>query len=332
MQLIPETGLWANLLVILASFVLLSKSADFLVDGSVGIAFFLKVPKMIIGIVLVGFATTAPEFTVSFISSIEGFPEIALGNAVGSVIVDDALALALGIVLAPVAIQINSRILKIYGVFLLFVAILSFVFVSNGVITQWEGLILLFLLVCYLLFTYLDEKRRRRENLDDHVGEELLEHRKPGSLFKQIMRFLIGVAGVIVASRFLVDAAVNTAKIFAVSEAVIGLTIIAIGTSLPEIATCVIASRKGHGDLAFGDILGANLLNLMWIIGAAATANPIRVSQRVILFSFPSMLFFTGLLLLFTWTGFKLEKWEGAVLLILYGVYTTLAVVLLYMS
>jgi cation:H+ antiporter len=330
MGIIPEDSILLNLVTIAIAFAILTKSADFLVDGAVGIAYEFRLPKMIIGIVLVGFATTAPEFTVSLISSLEGLPEIALGNAVGSVIADNAFALALGIIVAPTAISVHSRTLKIYGLFLLGVSVLSFVLVMNGVISRAEGILLLVLMVGYLAFTYMDEKRRRRERLDDHIAEEIEEHRKPGTISQQILRFSAGVIGIIIASRFLVDSAVNTAKIFGVSEAVIGLTIVAVGTSLPEIATCIIASRKGHGDLAFGDILGANLLNLLWIIGAAATANPISVTQKVIFFSFPSMLFFVLLLLVFTWTGYRLERWEGVVLFMCYLVYTALAILFLY--
>jgi len=332
MGVIPEESLLLNLIVIGIAFVILSKSADFLVDGAVAIAYELRVPKIIIGIVLVGFATTTPEFTVSLISSLEGFPEIALGNAVGSVIADNAFALALGIIVAPAAISVHSRTLTIYGFFLLAVSVLTFVLILNGVISRGEGLLLLMLMVGYLAFMFLDEKKRRRNSLDDHISEEIDEHRKPGSLMQQIARFLIGIVGIVIASRFLVDSAVNTAKIFRVSEAVIGLTIVAIGTSLPEIATCIVASRKGHGDLAFGDILGANLLNLLWIIGAAATARPIIVSQKVIFFSFPSMLFFVVLLLVFARTGFKLERWKGVVLFGCYLVYTALAIVVLYLN
>lgn len=332
MGVIPEGSLLLNLIVIVIAFVILSKSAVFLVDGAVAIAYEFRLPKIIIGIVLVGFATTTPEFTVSLISSLEGFPEIALGNAVGSVIADNAFALALGIIVAPAAISVHSRTLKIYGLFLLAVSVLTFVLVLNGAISRGEGLLLLILMVGYLVFMFLDEKKRRRDGLDDHISEEIDDHRKPGSLMLQIARFLIGLVGIVIASRFLVDSAVNTAKIFRVSEAVIGLTIVAIGTSLPEIATCIVASRKGHGDLAFGDILGANLLNLLWIIGAAATARPIIVSQKVIFFSFPSMLFFVLLLLVFAWTGFKLERWKGVVLFGCYLVYTALAIVVLYLN
>ncbi|RKX81743.1 MAG: hypothetical protein DRP57_11395, partial [Spirochaetes bacterium] len=140
MGLIPA-NIYINVLVLLASFYVLTKGADFLVDGSVGIAFYLKIPKIVIGIVLVSLATTAPEFTVSVLSSLRGKPEIALGNALGSVIADNALALALGAIVAPVAIKVESRILKSAGLLLVAVSIVSFIMALNGTISRVEGLI-----------------------------------------------------------------------------------------------------------------------------------------------------------------------------------------------
>ncbi len=325
MSLIPPDSPLANIAIILAAFFVLAKSADFLVDGAVGIAAKMRIPKIIIGIVLVGFATTAPEFTVSVISAIEGFPEIALGNAVGSVLADNAFALSLGAIVAPSAILIHARTLRIYGSFLLAVSLLVFGLALDGSISRFEGVILLVLLLLYLGFVFYDQKKRPGD-----VTEEVVEHLKTGSIVAQVVRFGIGLGGVIIASRFLVDSAVNMAAIFRVSEAVIGLTIVAIGTSLPEIATCIIASRKGHGDLAFGNILGADLLNVLWIIGAAATANPITVSLQVVMFSFPCMLFFIIVMRVFASTGRKLDRWEGFAMLALYMVYIALAIQFLY--
>lgn len=327
MGIIPANNLLLNLLVIAVSFLILAKSADFLVEGAVGIAAKLRVPEIVVGIVLVGFATTAPEFTVSLISAIEGYPEIALGNAVGSVIADNALALALGILVAPAAIIIHSRILSIYGIFLLCVSVLAFGLALDRRISRLDGIILLILLVAYLSFVFFDRKKSA-----EIVQEDTEEQGKMPRLSLQILQFGVGVGGIILAGRFLVDAAVNIAAIFNVAEAVIGLTIVAIGTSLPEIATCIVACRRGHGDLAFGDILGANLLNILWIIGAAATANPITVSHKMVVFSFPSMLFFVVVLLYFSKTGSKLSKWEGFALLGLYGLYTALAIHILYVQ
>jgi cation:H+ antiporter len=327
---IPEGNLLINLAILAASFYLLTKSADFLVDGSVAIAIILRIPKIVIGIVLVGFATTAPEFTVSLISALRGLPEIALGNAIGSVIVDDAFALGLGIIVAPVAIMVESKILKRFGLFLIAIDIIAFIMAINGTFERWEGIILLVILAGYLVWVFLSEKKRRDDNKSTVFENEVEEHIKPGGLLKQFGRFLIGVGGVIIASDFLVESARNIAGIFRVSEAIIGLTIVAIGTSLPEIATAIVASRKGHGDLALGDILGADILNILWIIGAASTANPITVSQNMIFFSFPAMFIIVGTMLLFARMEYKLQTWKGVVLVALYGVYLTLAILLFF--
>ena len=352
---IPENSLLWNTVFLVLSFVILTKSADFLVDGAVGIAYQFKVPKIIIGIVLVGFATTAPEFTVSMISALEGKSEIALGNAVGSVIADNGLALALGILVAPAVIIVHARTLKIYGFLLLAVSIIVTIFVADTMIGRGEGIFLLAIMALYMVFVFVDEKKRKQslvsgeppvsetakqdqkfaeevEEEEEKVEEELEEHIKPGGPLMQFGRFMIGVAGVILAGRFLVTTAVNMARIFHVSEAIIGLTIVAIGTSLPEIATCILASRKGHGDLALGDIMGANLLNIMWIVGAAATANPITVSKSMILFSFPSMIIFIVVLLLFARLKYRLEEWKGVMFLVLYFAYAAIGIYLFYIK
>ena len=287
--------------------------------------------KIVIGIILVGFATTAPEFTVSVLAAIRGYPEIALGNAVGSVIVDDALALALGILVAPAAIRVEKKTLKRFGFFLLAIDILAFGLALNGVLNRWEGLILLSILIAYLGFVFITENRNRKlKAVQEDDSEGLESHVKKGALPVQFLRFFGGVGGVVLASEFLIDSAVFIAGYFGASKVVIGLTVVAIGTSLPEIVTCIVASRKGHGDLALGDIIGADILNVLWIIGAAALANPIHVERSVILFAFPWMFLVVGTMLLLARLGYKLQRWKGCLLIALYLIYLTLAIMKFY--
>ncbi len=325
MGILPDSIL-IHLLVLGASFLILSKSADFLVDGAVSIAYRLNVPKMLIGVILVGFATTAPEFTVSLMSAIRGFPEIALGNALGSVIVDDTLALALGIVLSPTVIRIEKRSLRRFGILLLGVDLLAFALSLNGILTRLEGLLLVVLLVMYLVWIVIVEKKDHRLN----AGEDVDAHLRVGSLTMQLLRFFAGVGGVILASEFLIDSAVFIAAYFGASKAVIGLTVVAIGTSIPEIVTCIVAARRGHGDLAFGDIIGADILNVLWIIGTAALANPITVSRYIILFAFPWMIGVVVLMLLLARWGYSLKPWKGYLLIAVYIVYLALIFVRFY--
>ena len=326
---IPPDSMLINFLVLFACFWVLTKSADFLVDGAVGVAVKLNIPKVIIGIVLVGLATTAPEFTVSMMSALRGFPEIALGNAIGSVIVDDGVALALGILIAPAAIKVDSKVLRNAGLFLLTIDFLAFGLAVNGILSRLEGLLLLGVLIVYMLL--LLRSARKKSGIVPDTEPGVAEHVKPGPLRKQLILFLIGVLGVIIASEFLVDSSLNIARFFGVPEVIIGLTIIAIGTSLPEIATCITAARKGHGDLAFGNIIGADILNILWIVGAATAVNRIEVGANVIFFAFPAMILMVAAMLLLARHTYSLQRWKGFVLLGLYAVYLAATIVFFYL-
>lgn len=336
MQLVPD-NLAVSIVVIIVAFGVLSYCADFLVDGAVGVARRLRVPKIVIGIVLVGFATTSPELTVSLLAALRGHPELALGNAIGSVIVDDAVALGLGIVVAPVAIAVDSKVLKTTGLFLAAVALVSFALAANGTVSRLEGAALLAIHACYLTAVLIVEVRRRRRAgkagaEPEEAGADLEDHGKPGGLGVQVLRLLGGVVGIVVASELLVESATFVAQVVGASEAIIGLTIIAVGTSLPEIATCISASRRGHGDLALGNILGADILNLLWIIGASALANPIRVEREIVFFSFPWMLLVVGTMLLLCRIGYRLPRWKGLLLVGLYLIYLAMTIVGFYLN
>lgn len=326
MSFIPD-NVFVHLAVVAVCFFILAKSADVLVEGAVGIARVLGVPKIIVGIVLVGFMTTAPEFTVSVISSLQGQPEIALGNAVGSVIVDDGLALALGIVVAPAAIRVDSRVLRTTGLFLVGIDLLAFALAFNGTVGRLEGAVLLLVLVGYLVVVVVREGRRRRSKND---REEADEYHKPASLAGQLGKFSLGIVGVLIASEFLVNSAQFIARFFGVPPVVIGLTLVAIGTSIPEIATNIVAARKGHGDLALGDILGADILNILWIVGTSAVLKPLSVGRKVILFSFPAMLIVVVSMLIFARIRYRLDRWKGIVLILMYLGYLTATVILFY--
>jgi cation:H+ antiporter len=327
MNLIPD-HLLLNIAVLAVAFVLLSKGADYLVNGSVGVAWRLKVPKVIIGIVLVSFGTTMPEFTVSVVSAVGGHSEIALGNAIGSIVVNVGIALALAVLVAKSVFRIDPSVYRSVGITFLLASILSFVLSIDGTISRLEGVLLVVGLAIHLGYLVVTERRRQARGFEVEAVEEVEAHISEGTLAKHLAVFVGGLAVVIVSSRLLVESAVTIAERFGVSETVIGLTIIAIGTSLPEIATCVVASRKGHGDLAFGDIMGANILNLLWITGGASIASPIVVSLREIYFMYPSMALMVGAMFLMAAFGRKLSKLNAVILVILYVAYAVATVVL----
>ena len=321
--------------VLIGSFIILAKSADLFVDSSVDIAGILKIPKMVIGIVFVGFATTAPEFAVSVQSAYLGHPEIALGNAVGSVICDDGLAMALAAIIAPTPILIDRKILTKAGTFLISTYIITYLMASNGILARSEGMILVLLLAGYIYFVLITAKRERRENAirEGTVANDKLASCSANpekSLKRHLLYFMFGLAGVVISSRLTVWSCLNIAKSFGIPEVVIGLTIIAIGTSLPEISTCIVAARKGEGEIAAGDIIGADILNILWIIGVSSMVNPIYVSTRIIHFMFPWMFLIVGTMLLSMRIHYRIGKTKGIILLSLYAIYLFMTIKFFY--
>jgi cation:H+ antiporter len=311
------------IIALIFSFAVLFKAADYFVAGAVGIADIFKIPKLIVGIVLVGLATTAPEFAVSIIAAILGNLEISLGNAIGSVICDDGVALALAAVLAPVPILINCRILKITGMFLLSIDILAYLLLRNGVIGRAEGLLFVLILVVYFVFI-LKNPRYRVELIQEGKGGRLGGDRSQSEkdeLRKSLLLMLGGISGVIAASFVVNWAAVSLAVHFSISQTVIGSTIVAIGTSLPEIGTCVAAALRGEGEIAVGNILGADVLNILWIIGVASIIRPLQVGTEVIHFTFPFMIFVVLVMLISMRIRCRLGKIKGVILFSLYLIY-----------
>jgi cation:H+ antiporter len=316
----------------IVSFVVLSKCASLFVDGACGIAKELNLSRIMVGIVLVGMATTAPEFCVSVIASIRGQPEIALGNAVGSVICDDGIALALAAFLAPAAIMINCRILSAVGAFLLAIDFLAYFLARNGTIGRLEGAVLVLILCFYYIFIIRRKGFRFVENgPDNNTSTKKKDYplsEKSSQLKRPILLFMIGLAGVVLSSYVIVEAAKNVALYFSVSKIVISATVVAIGTSLPEISTCIAAALKGEGQIAVGDIIGADILNILWIIGAASVANPITVELKIMNFAFPFMILIVATMLLAMRIGCRLGKIKGLILLGLYLIYLVLTLIL----
>ncbi len=319
-------------IALIASFALLFKSASFFVEGASGIAKILNISKMVIGIVLVGMATTAPEFFVSVIAAFKGKPEFALGNAVGSVICDDGIALALAALLAPTVIYVNCRVLKIVGVFLLSIDILAYILARNGTIGRLEGALFVLILCVYYIFILKRknlrfEEKRPEGNTQESRTKNLSSSQK-SRLKRLTLVFIGGLAGVVGTSYIVVWAAERIAEYFSVSETVIGLVVLAIGTSLPEISTCVTAAIKGEGELAVGNIIGADILNVLWIIGVSSIVNPITVELKVMNFAFPYMILIVLTMLVAMRIGCRLGKIKGALLLALYIIYLFLALTL----
>ena len=292
------------------SFVLLAKCADYLVEGAIDIARYLHAPPILIGIVIVGLGTTSPELAVSVTAALKDSPEVALGNAVGSVIYDDGLALPMAALFAATAIAIDRIVLRSAAIFLITVDLVAWYMAFDGTLARMEGGVLVGLFVLYLIYSFWEQKRRPRA--------EIVEEEAPSrSLWLVALLFVGGLAGVVVSSHFIVEATPVVGEALGLPNVVIGLVVVALGTSIPEVATCIVAARKGQGALAVGNILGADILNICWIAGASALANPLVVPANVVNFMFPWMLAIVLTMLGLMRFGYELNRWKGLVLLAL---------------
>ena len=305
--------------VLFAAFALLAKSSDFFVDSSVGLATRLHIPKLVIGLVLVAFATTTPELSVSLMAAQYGNPEMALGNAVGSVICNCGIALGLCGLLSRSPVPVMRRIFLNAAVFLLLSCFLTVGFVwRDGVLGRGEGLTLFGVFVVYSTILL---QQYRRGDMNENAITQTIAPPVSRSLSSLLVAFLAGLGGVILASRFVVVSATTIAVGLGVPESIIALTLVALGTSVPEVATSVTAAIKGEGALSVGNILGANIMNLCWVAGVSAMVNPLIITRQEMLLMFPALLIIVIVTLVVLYTRETLDRLEGAILLGAYGVY-----------
>ncbi len=306
-------GVWAWVTMVV-SFAVLAVCAGLFVDSAVGVADRLRIPKLVIGIVLVSMATTSPELSVSMMAALKGNPEMALGNAVGSVICNCGIALALCGVFARSPVPILRHVFRPAGGFLVFSMVLLFLFVAfDGTLGRLEGGVLLLCFAGYLGFLL---RQYRRGGMYGMVEVDVTPGAKSPVLLA--VMFLAGLGGVLLSSKFVVVSSVTIALRLGIPESVVALTLVALGTSIPEVATSVTAAIKGQGALSAGNILGANIMNICWVAGASALANPLSLTPREIFFMFPAMFVIMAVTLLVLHTSAALSRKEG---MALFGVY-----------
>ncbi|MDP5290886.1 calcium/sodium antiporter [Oceanimonas sp. CHS3-5] len=297
-------------------------SADRFVDGASATARYAGMPPLLIGMVIVGFGTSAPEIVVSIISALEGNPGLALGNAYGSNIANIGLILGVTALISPIAVQ--SRVLRKELPILLLLTLLSLSLVWNGWLGRTDAVVLL---VVFVLLMAWSIRRGLQDGHDPMAGEQEQELNENQMSLKQALFWLLaGLVLLIVSSRILVWGAVNVAQAFGVSDLIIGLTIVAIGTSLPELASSIAAIRKNEHDLAIGNVIGSNLFNTLAVVGLAGVIHPLEVVPEVINRDFVVMIALT-LSLFVLGFGFRgrpgrINRFEGAFLLAVYLAYT----------
>ena len=259
-------------LLLIIGFVLLIKGADFFVEGSSSLARFLKIPSVIIGLTIVAMGTSAPEAAVSISSSVGGSADITIGNIVGSNILNILIILGITATMVPIAVARGT--IKVEIPFMIAITVVLLLLGLDGNITFVDALILLGLFAVYMI--YLFRQAKRGKSVEEDLPEE--HHRKPKSILGLIILTVIGVVVIIFGSQITVNSATEIARFFGASERFIGLTVVALGTSLPELFTSVTAAKKGNADIAIGNIVGSNIFNILFIVGISGliTTVPFR--------------------------------------------------------
>ncbi len=316
--------MWIQLAALIGGFGLLVWGADRFVMGAAGAARNLGVSPLLIGLTIVGFGTSAPEMLVSAVASLQDNPGLAVGNAIGSNITNIGLILGLTAVVVP--LSVHSRIIRRELPILIGITVLAYLLLRDGMLGVFEGSILLLSLVAMLGYT-IYVGLNSRAGRDPVAAEYAAELPTDLSLGQSLLWLSIGIVVLVGSSRLLVWAAVGIAQHFGVSELVIGLTIVAIGTSLPELAASVVSALKNEPDIAIGNVIGSNIFNLLGVLGLPGVISPSRVDPQVLSRDMPIMTALTVALLLmafgFTGEG-RINRLEGFLLLTAYAGYMTL--------
>jgi len=321
--------LWVAVLLI--SIFFLSKSADWTADSVVALTQKLNTTKVALGILLVSLLYVLPELLVSLSAAVQGEPEIAFGNIVGSNIGNIAFMVGLSTMFST--LLVHRRMIIRDGIFLMVAAISAFAFMLDGLVSQAEGIVLLSLAVFYIINVYEQEKieapeERERETVEVAIEFDLLTTLtgKRLEIRNAYVSFALGIIVSLITAHILVQSTVNIAAILGASELLLGMTVVALGTSFADIATAVAASRKGHGDLAVAGCLGANLFTLMIVLGFTALIHPLQVSSETLLLNGSVFLFITALFFVYLMT-MKIGKLKGLTLLFIYVVFLFLTIV-----
>lgn len=297
--------------LLIVGFVMLTKGADWFVDGSSALAFRLGIPQLVIGLTIVAMGTSAPEAAVSITSALKGNEGITVGNVVGSNIMNILLILGIASVIVPLAVQKSTRMIEIP--YMIAITVLFGVLGYTGeMVTRVEGGILWIAFLIYLGYLLWMAKKGKEDNEPDE---------KQKSLPVQLLMILIGLICIVLGSDFVVDGATEIAKVIGISERIIGLTIVAFGTSLPELVTSIAAARRGNADIAIGNIVGSNVFNILFVAGTSALISPIVFESKFVLDTAVATATAVLLLVCVCNKESKLKRSGGIIMLAAYAAY-----------
>lgn len=305
-------------LLIIAGLVILVFGGDYLVKGASGIAFRLQVPPMLVGMTVVALGTSSPEMVVTVQAALAGKPDIAIGNVIGSNIANVALILGVTVIIFPIAIKRDS--LRYDWVVMMLASILFYVLALNGVISRIDGLIFLALLVSFIAYSFYRVRKKRLKAEADAKANDIpvVEKPKSKSYFVFIAYIVLGIVGLIFGAKWFLEGAETVARNFGVSDRIIAISLVAFGTSVPELAASVIAAFKKEQDISLGNIIGSNLFNILAILGVTSLIQPIQVAQEIMDDDIFWMIGSSFLILPLSIFGFRMGRWQGFVLLAVY--------------
>lgn len=312
---------WLTLTLFILGFVFLTYGADLLVRGAAKLAGSWGLSPLLVGLTVVAFGTSAPELAISLQAAVNGQPDIALGNVVGSNIANILLILGIAALITP--LMVSRQIIRVDIPIMIAASFLLLGFAASGQITRLEGLLLLLGMVAYLSFTLFKSLKTSPDIQQDIVQEAGVADSGKTPWWKNLLFIIIGLTLLVLGSQWLVKGAVEIARLLGLSELIIGLTIIAIGTSLPEIAASIAACLRGHQDIVVGNVVGSNLFNILLVLGATATVSStgITVSSAALAFDIPIMIAVALASLPIFFTGHLIERWEGSLFLAYYAAY-----------
>lgn len=303
-----------NILLLVLGFVLLSKGADFFVDGASGIATRLKIPQIVIGLTIVAMGTSAPEAAVSISSAIKGSADITIGNVVGSNILNVLIILGLSSVITALAVQKSTKWVDIPVT--IGATVVLFLMGLDGTISLLDGIIMVVLFVAYLAYLFIMTKK----NPPKDEAENPVTTKKKHFLLKAVLMTFVGLIAIVWGSDLAVDGATGLAKLFGISERIIGLTIIALGTSLPELFTSVTAAIKKNSDIAVGNIVGSNIFNILIVVGVSAMITPVPFAAPFLIDTIVALVTMV-LLLVCCFVAKKVGRISGIIMLCCYAGY-----------
>lgn len=304
--------MWAQVLLLIFGIVVVLKSADWLTNGAVGLATKLGISQIVIGLTIVAIGTSMPEFFVSIVSAIKGTPDLAVGNIVGSNIFNVLLIVGVAATVAPIAIQ-RATVRRDIPIAIVASIMLTFMMLDDN-ISRIDALILFAAFIAFIWITLRNSKNDANEK--DASTEKVIP------TWKSVLFIIFGLVGLVLGSNIFVDNASSLAHGWGISDAIIGLTIVAGGTSLPELATSAVAARKGDSGIAIGNVLGSNVFNILMILGLTGIISPMHI-QNITYIDMAVMVISMALFWLFSFTKLRVERWEGCVLIACFLGYIT---------